>query len=178
MRIERLADENRRTQGLRRRDEYRRVSPAHLRAVERLVSAALAARAATAPPDAALLGAGACTELPLERIGRACERVALADLDAPGMGRAREELPPSLRSRIALVPADLTGGVSRALAARLRAHPWADLVALGGPRGFAPVEAAADCLARCPIPRPPTIASLERGAFGLTKRRGYVDIRR
>lgn len=167
MRIERLAEENRRTQGPRRRDEYRRVSPAHLRAVEQLVAVALAARAVDAPPTATLLGAGACTELPLERIARACEPVALADLDAPSMGRARDELPPALRPRIALVPADLTRGVSSALAELLRAQPWADLVALGGPRGFAPIEAAADCLTRCPVPSPPIIPGLERGAFGL-----------
>lgn len=167
MRIERLADDNPRTQGPRKRDEYRRTSPAHLRAIEQIVSAALAARDADAPPSATLLGAGACTELPLERIARACQPVTLADLDAPGMGRAREELPPALRSRVVLVPADLTGGVSRALAGLLRAQPWADLVALGGPEGFAPVEAAAACLARCPIPAPPDIPGLERGAHGL-----------
>ena len=167
MRIERLADENRRTQGPRRRDAYRRVSPAHLRTIERLIADALASRNEQAQPAAALLGAGACTELPLERIARACERVALADLDAPGMGRARDELPPALRSRVALVPADLTGGISRALAELLRAQPWADLVALGGPHGLAPIEAAAECLARCTIPAPPTILGLERGTFGL-----------
>ena len=167
MRIERLAEENRRMQGPRRRDEFRRVSPAHLRAVERLVADALAARDAAAPSTAALLGAGACTELPLERIVRACERVALADLDAPGMGRARDELPPAVRSRTDLVPADLTGGVSRGLAELLRAQPWADLVALGGPHGFATIEAAAECLARCAISAPPTIPGLDREAFGL-----------
>ena len=167
MRIERLADENRRTQGPRRRDEYRRVSPAHPRTIERLIADALAARDAEAPPAAALLGAGACTELPLERNARACDRVALADLDAPGMGRARDELPPALRSRVELVPADLTGGISRALAKLLRAQPWDDLVALGGPHGFAPIEGAAECLARCPIPAPPTIPGLDREAFGL-----------
>lgn len=167
MRIERLADENRRTQGAKQRDVYRRISPRHLRAVEQLVAAALAARDAEAPSAAALLGAGACTELPLERIARACQAVALADLDAPGMGRARDELPAALRSCITFVPADLTGGVSRALAALLRAEPWADLVALGGPHGFAPVEAAAGCLARCPVPAPPIIPGLERGANGL-----------
>ena len=167
MRIERLADENRRTQGPRKRDAYRRTSPAHLRAVDQIVSAALAARDADASSNAALLGAGACTELPLERIARACQQVALADLDAPGMGSAREELPPALRSRVTLVPADLTGGVSRALASLLRAQPWADLVALGGPEGFAPVEAAAACLTRCPVPAPPDIPGLERGAYGL-----------
>ncbi len=167
MRIERLADDNRRTQGPRQRDEYRRTSPAHLRTVEQIVAAALRARNANAPLAAALLGAGACTELPLERVARACELVTLADLDAPGMGRARDELPPSLRPRVTLVPADLTGGVSRALAGLLRAEPWADLVALGGPRGFAPVEAAAACLTRCPVPAPPEILGLERGAYGL-----------
>lgn len=167
MRIERLAEENRRTQGPRQRDMYRRASPGHLRALEQLIAAALAARGEGTPLAAALLGAGACTELPLERIARACETVALADLDAPGMGRARDELPASLRSHIALVPADLTGGISRALAELLRAQPWADLVALGGPEGFAPIEAAAACLMRCPVAAPPRVPGLERGTYGL-----------
>jgi hypothetical protein len=167
MRIERLAEENRRTQGPRRRDELRRTSRVHLQAIEQLVITALSARPAAAPATAALLGAGACTELPLERIVRACERVVLADLDAPGMGRGRDELPPALRSRVTLAPGDLTGGVSRALAEQLRAQPWADLVALGAPSSLAPVEAAAACLARCPVPAPPHVAGLERAAFGV-----------
>ena len=44
MRIERLAQDNRRTQGTERRAWYRRHSPEHLRAVESLIEEALAAR--------------------------------------------------------------------------------------------------------------------------------------
>jgi hypothetical protein len=168
MRIERLARENARTQGPERRAWYRRHSPEHLRALEALVAAALVARKPSAPSTAAVLGAGACTELPLERIARACERVTLVDLDAAGMGHARdEELSPALRPRMELLAADLTGGVSAALSARLRAQPWADLAALGGPQGSAPLDAAADCLERCPIADPPQIAGLAPGGYGL-----------
>lgn len=167
MRIERLARENPRTQGPERRAWYRRHSPEHLRAVEALVAAALAARRPSVPSTAVVLGAGACTELPLERIARACERVTLVDLDAAGMGRGRDELPPALRPRIELLAADLTGGVSAALSALLRAQPWMDLTALGGPQGRAPLEAAADCLERCPIADPPQVAGLAPGGFGL-----------
>lgn len=167
MRIERLARENPRTQGPERRAWYRRHSAAHLRTVEALVAAALAARGPSAPSTAAVLGAGACTELPLDRIARACERVTLVDLDAAGMRRARDELPPALRPRVELLAADLTGGVSAALAERLRAQPWADLAALGGPQGRAPLDAAADCLERCHIADPPQIAGLALEGYGL-----------
>src|SRR5579875_2584854 len=116
MRIERLAEENRRTQGAGRRAWYRGHNPEHLEAVAALMDAALAPRGEDAPPTAVVLGAGACTELPLERLARTCERVTLVDLDARGMGAAREELPAGLRGRVQLLEADVTGGVSAALA--------------------------------------------------------------
>lgn len=167
MRIDRLAEENARTQGARRREWYRRHSPAHLRTVVELVEAALAARSGDASPAAIVLGAGAATELPLERLARACERVTLVDLDAPGMGTARDALPPDLRRRVEALAADLTGGVSGALARELRAQPWDDLAALGGRGGYAPLDAAAGCLERCPIPDPPELRGTTPGGYGL-----------
>src|SRR5690349_20461943 len=120
MRIARLAEENPRTQGPERRAWYRHHSPAHLQAVSALVEEALAALAAGGPSRAVVLGAGACTEAPLERIARSFEHVLLVDVDVPGMARARDELSASLRNRVDLLQADITGGVSDALAEELR----------------------------------------------------------
>src|SRR5579859_1317348 len=167
MRIARLPQENPRTQGAVRHRWYQRHSPNHLRAVEASVERALAARAPEAPGAAVIFGAGACTEVPLRRLASVCESVLLVDVDVAGMARARDELPTSLRPRVNLLQADLTGSVSAALAADLRAQPWADLVALSGPSGAAPLDAAAACLARCPVPDPPRIPELAPASFGL-----------
>ena len=80
------------------------------------------------------------------------------------MGQARESLPTSLRARVDLVKQDLTGGVSAALEAELRAQPWADLRQLGPD---AALDAAAACLDRCPVPHPPLLPHLMPGGFGL-----------
>lgn len=167
MRIARLAAENPRTQGPERRAWYLRHSPEHLRAVAALVEEALAARGPAAPGTAVVLGAGACTEVPLERLARVCRSVLLVDIDVPGMLRARDGLPASLRSRVDVLQADLTGGVSEALAAELAAQPWPDLARLGRPPGMAAVDAAAACLERCPVPDPPAIAGLAPESYGL-----------
>lgn len=167
MRIERLTSENPRTQGAARRASYRRHSPAHLDTITHLVRRGLAVRAAPAPRTAVILGAGACTELPLEALARALDTILLVDLDLPGIERARAELPASLRPRVRALPADLSGGVSQALAALLRAQPWGDLARLAGPTGAAPLDAAASCLEQCPVPDPPRIRGLVPGAYGL-----------
>ena len=164
MRIERLAADNRRRQGAERRAWYERYSAKHLRETERSVETALAAREDGAPLAGVILGAGACTELPLERLARVCEPLTLVDLDAPGMGRARETLPEKLRPRVNLLAADLTGGVSAALREAMGLQPWRDLRALGG---MALLDALADCLERVEIPDPPEIAGLARHSFGL-----------
>jgi hypothetical protein len=148
MRIARLATENRRTQGPERRVWSRRINPEHPRAVAALVEDALRlGRVSTR--QTVILGAGACTEIPLERLARASAHVLLVDLDVAGMAQARDDLTSALRSRVDLLQADLTGGVSEALAAELRATPFADLNLLDQGRGMAPVEAAAECLERC-----------------------------
>lgn len=164
MRIERLADENPRMQGAARRAWYREHSPEHLRAVARLVDDGLAARGKETPDVAVVLGAGACTEVPLERLARACSRVVLVDLDARGVDRARQELPPAVRGRVELVVADITGGVSASLAAALRAQPWADLATLSE---ASVLGAAASCLEAVAVPTPPTIAGLGLASCGL-----------
>lgn len=166
MRIARLAQDNLRTQGPERRQEYRRNSPAHLRAVESLVEETLTAGGSGSPRSAVILGAGACTEVPLAAIARACSRVMLVDVDAAGMARARDELPERLRGRVDLLQADVTGDVSAALAAALAGQPWIDLVALGGASGLAPLDAAAACIERCHVPDPPVIPELAPQGYG------------
>jgi hypothetical protein len=164
VRIERLSVENARTQGADRRLWYRHHNPEHLRAVAELLDATLARRGAEAPGAAVVLGAGACTELPLERLARACQHVTLVDLDVPGMERARRELPPGLRGQVDLLGADVSGGVSRELAEQLREQPWADLAALSE---RALLDAAAGCLDRCAVPDPPTLAGVAQVSCGL-----------
>lgn len=164
MRIARLAEENPRTQGQERRAWYRRNSPEHLRTIAALVEDALSARAPGGPSQVVVLGAGACTEAPLERMARAYDHVLLVDVDVPGMAHARDELPASLRGRVDLLQADITGGVSDALATDLRTQPWRDLALLGT---SAPLEAAAACLERCPVPDPPQLPTLLPQGYGL-----------
>jgi hypothetical protein len=167
MRIARLAIENRRMQGPERRAWYRRHNPEHLSAVSALVEDALTLGGATSTRQTVILGAGACTELPLERLARASAHVLLVDLDVAGIALARDEAPAAVRDRVDLLQADLTGGVSEALAAELRATPFADLNLLTQGRGMAPVEAAADCLERCPVLDPPLIGGLQPGGYDL-----------
>jgi hypothetical protein len=164
MRIDMLAHDNPRTQGAALRAQYRRISPEHLRESTALVESALAARDPAAPKHALVLGAGACTEIPLYRVARGSDAVTLVDLDAPGMERARDELPASRRPRLHILVADLTGGVSSALAALLRAQPWDDLVRLAP---SAPLDAAAICLDRCPVPDPLDALGLTPHGYGL-----------
>jgi hypothetical protein len=164
MRIERLSLDNQRTQGAERRAWYQRYSAKHLREMERAVADALAEREEGAPMAGTVLGAGACTELPLERLARACDPLTLVDLDAPGMGQARDELLEKLRPRVRLLAADLTGGVSAALREEMGIQPWRDLRALSG---MALLEALAGCLERVTVLDPPEIAGLEPYSFGL-----------
>jgi hypothetical protein len=167
MRITRLATENRRTQGPERRAWYRRHNPEHLRAVSALLEEALRLGGTASTRQTVILGAGACTEIPLERLARASAHVLLVDLDVAAMAQARDELPATLRDSVDLLQADLTGGVSEALAAELRRTPFADLNLLDQGRGMAPVEAAAGCMERCPVPNPPLIAELQPGGYDL-----------
>jgi hypothetical protein len=167
MRITRLTADNRRTQGAERRTWYRRHSPEHLNAVSALVEDALRLDGLASTRLTVVLGAGACTEIPLERLARASAHVLLVDLDVAGMAQARDELPATVRDRVNLLRADLTDGVSEALAAELRATPFADLNMLDQGRGMAPIEAAADCLERCPVPDAPMPVGLQPGGYDL-----------
>ncbi len=61
MRVQRLAIENRSTQGPAKRSWYERNSPEHLEAIQALVLAALESQGPGPVPRVAILGAGACT---------------------------------------------------------------------------------------------------------------------
>ncbi|MFI5277762.1 MAG: hypothetical protein ACHQ1E_10875, partial [Ktedonobacterales bacterium] len=135
--------------------------------IEQALLATLDARDPAAPESAIVLGAGACTELPLDQLARACSPVTLVDLDTEGMLRARAELPEKLHARVRPLSADLTGGVSGALQDALRGQPWPDLRLLGGGRGGGILSAVAGCLERVPVAQPPDILGLAPHSFGL-----------
>lgn len=167
MRISRLSRENLRTQGASRRAWYRAHSPEHLSRMANLTRAAVQGAPDDGARAAVVLGAGACTELPLRWLCEHCAKVTLVDVDERAMANARDELPAALRSRLHVVTGDLTGGVSQALERELVARPWAELARLTGPNGRAPLDAAAACLERCEIPAPPVIPALAPHDFSV-----------
>lgn len=160
MRIAQLQQDNRRTQGVARRAWYRRHSGPHLREVSRLVRAAVACGGSRNRGAVVALGAGACTEVPLEWLAGQGLAITLVDIDVQGMVNARDELPVQRRSLVNLVQADLTGGVSQALAGELLTQPWAELAGLGPGAEKSLLDSAAHCLERCPVPDPPRLPDL------------------
>ena len=64
----------------------------------------------------AILGAGNCDDLPLERIAGRAGGVNLIDLDTRAIRAARRRLPRRLRCRIDVVEYDVTGGVADVIA--------------------------------------------------------------
>jgi hypothetical protein len=160
MRIQRLARENQSTQGPAKRSWYQRNSPEHLEAIRRLMLDALASQPSGVVSRVAMLGAGACTELPLEEIAERVEEVVLVDLDEFALQQARRRLPMALQGRVRLVVADITGGVSERLEQILMGQRWQALKAQGLD---AVLEAAARCLDGCEVPEPPELAELRPG---------------
>jgi hypothetical protein len=121
------------------------------------------------PPAASrgtlVLGAGACTEIPLSDLVLRSDDVTLADLDVLAMEQARSELDsPALRRAVRLVKCDLTGGVSPALHGLLGRQRWSELTLQGARAVF---DAAAQCLDECPVPDPPVIEGLYPGDAGV-----------
>jgi hypothetical protein len=164
VRVESLAYSNTQTQGSQRRTWLRQHSPQHLEECHLLILRALRSRSASASSGSILLGAGACTEIPLAEIARASDEVVLADLDLPSMRRARDELvSPSLQKRVRLLASDLTGSVSANLQRLIEKQAWSRLVPQGATAIF---DAAASCLEECEVPDPPNIEAGE-GEFGL-----------
>jgi hypothetical protein len=64
----------------------------------------------------AILGAGNCDDLPLERIAARAGELTLIDLDARSIRAARRRLPRRLRCRIDVVEHDVTDGIADAIA--------------------------------------------------------------
>jgi hypothetical protein len=165
VRIDTLTYHNVETQGARRRAWLREHSPQHLQHCAALIHSALEKREPGVSPGTLVLGAGACTEIPLEELARHSDEVALADLDLASMQQAWEELPSSaLRRRVRLLECDLTGGVSANLRHLLARQQWDARIAQGARAVF---DAAANCLEECPIPDPPQLDTLGAGEFGL-----------
>ncbi len=89
----------------------------------------------------AILGAGNCDDLPLERIAARAGEVTLIDLDARSIRAGRRRQPRRLRSRIDVVEHDVTGGA-------------ADAIAIAAATGQVP-EPVGSRRRRCPV-RPTT----------------------
>ncbi len=165
MRIDNLTYSNIQTQGARRREWLRQHSSQHLEQSAALILAALRDRSPAASRSALVLGAGACTEVPLADLARTSDEVVLADFDLAAMQQGRAELAsPALRRNVRLLQCDLTGGVSTNLQQIISRQPWQQFVAHGARAVF---DAAASCLDQCPAPNPPQIAGLYRGEYGL-----------
>lgn len=165
MRITTLPVNNAQTQGPRRRELISRQSPQHLENATDLMLRALRLRPASVSRGTLVLGAGACTEVPLAALAHGSDEVVLADLDEFSLRQAREELAaPAMRRRVRLVTEDLSGGISASLDRLLARQPWAALREQG-PRAL--FDAAASCLDACPVPDPPGFADLAPGSFGV-----------
>lgn len=165
MRVNTLAYNNGQTQGAQRREWLRQHSPQHLEHCSTLIHHGLQARARGASAGVVILGAGACTEVPLAELARAADEVVLVDLDASSMQQGRAELASAaLRKRVRLLEADISGGVSTNLHTLLDKQPWGTLITRGATAVF---DAAAECLEQCVVPDPPELASVGEGEFGL-----------
>lgn len=165
MRIDSLVPNNAQTQGPRRREILSRQSPQHLENSTGLLLAALRRRPYSTSRSTLVLGAGACTEVPLAALAHNSDEVVLADVDRISMQQARAELStPTLRKTVRIVAEDLSGGVSAHLERLLARQSWSVLATQGARAIF---DAAASCLEECPVPDPPEISALGQGNFGV-----------
>jgi len=165
VRIDTLIPHNASTQGARRRETLSRQSPQHLENSTDLMLQAIRQRPYSASRSTLVLGAGACTEVPLAALTHSSDEVVLVDLDRFSMQQAQAELAsPSLRQAVRLVAEDLSGGISTNLHSLLTHQSWSRLVRQG-PRAL--FDVASSCLDECAIPDPPEISGLSRGYFGI-----------
>lgn len=165
VRIATLPMNNAQTQGPRQREIISHQSPQHLENATGLMLQALRLRPTGVSRGTLVLGAGACTEVPLATLVHGSDEVVLADLDGSSLQQARAELSaPALRRAVHLLTHDLSGGVSASLDRLLARQPWATLHKQG-PRAL--FDAAASCLEACTVPDPPHFAELAPGNFGL-----------
>jgi hypothetical protein len=164
-RIDNLPYSNVQMQGVQRRQWLQQHSPQHLLQSRALVARALRLREPATSQSTLVLGAGACTEVPLADLGRASDEVVLADFDLTAMQQARDELTSSaLRKQIRLLQCDISGGVSHNLARLIAQQNWPQLISQGAHAVF---DAASLCLEQCPVPDPPQLQELSPGDFGL-----------
>ena len=165
MRIDTLTYNNIQTQGAQRRAWLRQHSPQHLQQSTTLMLQALQNRQQSASRSTLVLGAGACTEIPLAELTRDSDEVVLADYDLASMRQGRDELTSAtLRKRVRLLACDISGGISAALNRLIEQQPWDKLVPQDAKIVF---DAAARCLEQCPVPDPPEIEGLHAGEFGV-----------
>jgi hypothetical protein len=165
VRIESLSYSNIQTQGTQRREALRTLSPQHLEHCSSLILDGLRQRPPGISPNVLILGAGACTEIPLLELTRGSDEVVLADLDLASMQQAARELPTSaLRKRLLLLQCDISGGVSASLHRLLEKQPWDLLVSRGAQAVY---DAAAESLEQCLVPDPPELEGPGIGTFGL-----------
>ena len=165
MRIDTLTYNNIQTQGAQRRAWLRQHSPQHLQQCTTLMLQGLQERLRSASNSTLVLGAGACTEIPLAELARDSDEVVLADYDLASMQQGRDELTsPALRKRIRLLGCDISGRVSAKLNRLIEQQPWDKLVSQGAQVVF---DAAAHCLEQCHVPDPPEIDGLYAAEFGV-----------
>ncbi len=165
MRIDTLTYNNVQTQGARQRAWLRQYSPQHLQHCAALTLRAFKLRQPAASQSTLVLGAGACTEVPLDDLAHASDEVVLADFDLAAIQQGRDELAsPALRKRIHLLQCDISGGISASLKRLVERQPWTSLV-LQGPQAV--FDAAAHCLEQCTVPDPPQLEGLGAGGCGI-----------
>jgi len=165
VRIDTLTYNNVQTQGARQRAWLRQYSPQHLEHCAALTLRAFKLRQPAASQSTLVLGAGACTEVPLDDLAHASDEVVLADFDLAAIQQGRDELAsPALRKRIHLLQCDISGGISASLKRLVERQPWTSLV-LQGPQAV--FDAAAHCLEQCTVPDPPQLEGLGAGGCGI-----------
>jgi hypothetical protein len=165
VRIDTLTYNNIQTQGAQRRVWLRQHSPQHLQQCTNLMLRGLQLRQRSASSSTLVLGAGACTEIPLAELARDSDEVVLADYDLASMQQGRDELTsPALRKQVRLVSCDIGGGVSANLNRLIEQQRWDKLANQSAQVVF---DTAADCLEQCDVPDPPQIEGLYTGEFGV-----------
>ena len=165
MRIDTLTYNNIKTQGAQQRAWLRQYSPQHLQQCTSLMLQGLHLHQRSASNSTLVLGAGACTEIPLAELARDSDEVVLTDLDLASMQQGRNELiSPALRKRVRLLSCDMSGGVSSDLNRLIKQQRWDTLVSQSAQLVF---DAAAHCLEQCLVPDPPEIEGLQIGEFGV-----------
>jgi hypothetical protein len=165
VRIDSLPFNNQQTQGTLRREALRSQSPQHLKESVDLMREAVRLRSSSTSRGIIVLGAGACTEVPLADLVRASDEVTLVDFDLQAMQRACEALPsPRQRKQVRLLEADISGNVSAKLNRLLQRQVHSDLVSQGTAAVF---DAAAHCLDQCDVPDPPQLQGISNGEYGI-----------